>query len=585
MKKLFLSLAIVAIATPGAFADEVSFDFTGTVEKYGIPFQASTTTKDFVSTPYVIEEGEVAFTLEPTTNGGYARCGNSLNNGLWVSGTASDAAVSISVPDGTISKIEFKFTSMGWPKFEVDGVNVPYDSDANSYIWTGAKSKVKFDFTEGGQYITIVNVVYSAGTGQKQEAELAFESSSASVKLGDEFTAPALKNPNGLTVSWESSDTAVATVDAEGIVTVVGKGTTTITASSVATDKFEAGTASYTLKVYEEGEDPTPVEEKSQTIDLTKIFQINDEFPQASPYVITEEPVTLTFTDNGSDDNPFAISNKGLTIKQGTGTIGVTVADKKINKVEIITPAQITLTANGKNLAEKELADYSSEYTWERPNDYEGNEVVIDYNTNVWGDNRNRILTSVIVYYEDGEADPDPVFPESFQITSSSENLNIQQMYDEDESQVLVIVTGKAPAGEATLTIEIPEGWDGMLGYVMDFGGWDPTTLQKAPAEWIPVSEILKEDENMKKGNVLTVPVGNRFIAGCLLCKGEYADNANSILISGLIEVDESSSVENLGVADADAEYYNLQGVKVSVPAPGVYVKVANGKAEKIVIR
>lgn len=83
----------------------------------------------------------------------------------------------------------------------------------------------------------------------KKNADLAFSQDSVSVVLGEEFTAPTLSNPNNLPVTYSSSDENVATVDAQGNVTVVGAGTTKITASSEETDTYYAGSASYTLVV------------------------------------------------------------------------------------------------------------------------------------------------------------------------------------------------------------------------------------------------------------------------------------------------------------------------------------------------
>lgn len=64
------------------------------------------------------------------------------------------------------------------------------------------------------------------------------------------FTAPTLTKPDDLAVSYSSSNTNVATVDAStGNVTLLAAGTTTITAKSEETDTYLAGEASYTLTV------------------------------------------------------------------------------------------------------------------------------------------------------------------------------------------------------------------------------------------------------------------------------------------------------------------------------------------------
>lgn len=82
---------------------------------------------------------------------------------------------------------------------------------------------------------------------------LAFTPSSANTVVGVvNFEEPELTYADGFdgTVTYASSNTNVAEVDAEsGKVTIKAVGTTTITASSAATDNFAAGEASYTLTV------------------------------------------------------------------------------------------------------------------------------------------------------------------------------------------------------------------------------------------------------------------------------------------------------------------------------------------------
>lgn len=46
-----------------------------------------------------------------------------------------------------------------------------------------------------------------------------------------------------------------------------------------------------------------------------------------------------------------------------------------------------------------------------------------------------------------------------------------------------------------------------------------------------------------------------------------------------------SDSVDGIEIEEGEAEYYNLQGVKVLNPENGLYIKVLNGKATKVIIR
>jgi hypothetical protein len=78
------------------------------------------------------------------------------------------------------------------------------------------------------------------------------EWSAESVIATGEYTLPTLKNPNILTVTYSSSNTDAATVDATtGAVTIPegAYGTTTITATFAGNDTYKPGSVSYTLSV------------------------------------------------------------------------------------------------------------------------------------------------------------------------------------------------------------------------------------------------------------------------------------------------------------------------------------------------
>lgn len=86
---------------------------------------------------------------------------------------------------------------------------------------------------------------------QKEKPVLTFSETTATVTLGESFTAPTLTTePTGLAITYSSSNTDVATVDeTTGAVTIVAAGKTTITATSAETVEYDEGTASYTLTV------------------------------------------------------------------------------------------------------------------------------------------------------------------------------------------------------------------------------------------------------------------------------------------------------------------------------------------------
>ena len=85
----------------------------------------------------------------------------------------------------------------------------------------------------------------------KPSANLTYSASSCHVVIGEDYTLPTLTYTEGVTgIVFDSSNGSVATVDAEGVVTLTGSvGTTTITASLTGDATYADGSASYELTV------------------------------------------------------------------------------------------------------------------------------------------------------------------------------------------------------------------------------------------------------------------------------------------------------------------------------------------------
>lgn len=92
------------------------------------------------------------------------------------------------------------------------------------------------------------NQLYSL-TRNKEDAGLAYAVTEIEKNVDDAAFTNALTNPHSLAVTYSSSAEAVATIDENGEVTIVGMGTTTIKATFAGDAVYLAGEASYTLKV------------------------------------------------------------------------------------------------------------------------------------------------------------------------------------------------------------------------------------------------------------------------------------------------------------------------------------------------
>ena len=95
-------------------------------------------------------------------------------------------------------------------------------------------------------------------TVNKANMPLSFDQSSVSMTMEDDAFTNALTGVmGGADVTYQSGDTTVATVDEyTGEVTIVGEGTTTITATAEETKNYNGATISYTLNVGDPDEPP-----------------------------------------------------------------------------------------------------------------------------------------------------------------------------------------------------------------------------------------------------------------------------------------------------------------------------------------
>ena len=110
---------------------------------------------------------------------------------------------------------------------------------------TGKSATIKPTISATSRYVKFEYTTKPSGTNyglgqisikkidKRANAELAWSEATVSLTVGDAFTAPTFSNPNSLAVSFESSNTELATVDNAGVITLVddATGTATITAT------------------------------------------------------------------------------------------------------------------------------------------------------------------------------------------------------------------------------------------------------------------------------------------------------------------------------------------------------------------
>lgn len=190
------------------------------------------------------------------------------------------------------------------------------------------------------------------------------------------------------------------------------------------------------------------------------------------------------------------------------------------------------------------------------------------------------------ISYEVYEADPE--IPTSLNITSDANEMSYEfKPAGSDEMPYPTLsVTATTDKESATFEIEVPEGWT-TFAYMPLNSDVDIEPLRRAPGiniEWIPVEYLTAE--GYVTGNELKIPSNiSEYQNALYLVKGTQVCSNVPIVYTFNVAYDINSGVDGINAADdAEAVYYNLSGAKVANPENGVFIKVAGGKAEKVVL-
>lgn len=147
-------------------------------------------------------------------------------------------------------------------------------------------------------------------------SDLSFASETATATFGDAtVTSPELTNPHQLPLTWSSSDEGVATVNASGVVTIVGAGETVISAAFAGNDTYGANTISYTLTV-------NKFQPKITFASTSVTAKVGEGF---TPPKVTTDPKDLEFVYTSSDENVAKVdASTGEVTIVGSGTTRIT---------------------------------------------------------------------------------------------------------------------------------------------------------------------------------------------------------------------------------------------------------------------
>lgn len=173
------------------------------------------------------------------------------------------------------------------------------------------------------------------GSIEARDPVVSFAEETVTKVCGDEAFTNAITNTDNVEITYSSSDEGVATVNAEGLVTIVGAGETTIKATTTATEEFNSIEVSYTLTVSL----ATPTFEYATT---TISKNVGDEAFTNELTSNTDAEATYT----SSDVAVATVDATGLVMIVGAGTTTITASAAATSKFAAAT-ATYTLTVSG----------------------------------------------------------------------------------------------------------------------------------------------------------------------------------------------------------------------------------------------
>lgn len=266
MRKGLLTIATLAAVALSVKATEYKFEFDGMNDMGGLTRQTSNKAADLTFTQdFSMTEEGITLTItnlsEPEEENGFALINAGGNNaGLCVySGFFKTVTpeITLRVPGGKITGVSLNMSGSAMTSLDIifndETIICTGNNPIFNWIWTDAEGMESVTCTwtniNYARYIHSIDVIYTPDLGGKQESEISFSEKNVDGVLGETFSSPILSNPHDLNIEWTSSDEKVATVDADGKVTLADKGTTVITASTEGNDEYAAGNAKYVLCV------------------------------------------------------------------------------------------------------------------------------------------------------------------------------------------------------------------------------------------------------------------------------------------------------------------------------------------------
>lgn len=421
----------------------------------------------------------------------------------------------------------------------------------------------------------------------KYTPEISWSEAEAEANLGKDFTAPTLSVTDGLTVSYVSSKPEVASITADGVVTPLAMGVTTITATTTETDKYTSASASYSLKVV----DPN-VKEVQDILNLNN-FGITGQGYSTYTYESTitgitygacsqknNEGMQLNSGPAGSKnaypgiavcENPNGLILKSLTIKWA-GTISPSKCIYIItNTTEgfTLTKAEDATTNIGFKDVTVSTTDTPSIDVPTSTNEtvtYTEPEGAVNSFFGLFTKNAHYIEYVEVNWLMPSTPEVKILSEDNTSITVGVEHadyiLHYKKIHNDDWNNHWGDNAAQAPARVAQNTTDEP---------LADSDSWVSTG-----ANQVTIDKTVADHQN-RHYKFTAFHKDDTALANEL--------NHVNFLIDGDGTLTGIEGVEAEAGADAPAEYYDLQGRRVANPVAGLYIRRTGSKVEKVLVK
>lgn len=259
------------------------------------------------------------------------------------SGISASCTVQVTVPTVKVTGITLNKTTASVVKGKTVALTATVTPDTatdKTIKWTTSNKNVATVSTDGvvtavAAGTAIITATAADGSGVKATCKITvtnpvikvtkvtLNKTTASVVKGKTLTLTATVTPTNATnknVTWKSSNTKIATVDGNGMVTAVAAGTATITCTAIA-DKSKSATCKIT--VTNPAVKVTKLSMNKTSVDLLKGKTVQLKVT-VTPSNATNKAVTWT----SSNKKIATVTSNGLVKAVGTGTVTITAKAK-----------------------------------------------------------------------------------------------------------------------------------------------------------------------------------------------------------------------------------------------------------------